>query len=136
MTTSGKTAILGAYNYDLIQGLFQGITIPSAYVRAYRITAQCHTSDNNYASIYLNNFQSNTINTWSLNTMRKICSTRIFKESEITLESVYNYTSRQGLNLYCNNSANYQANFYNITVHAYLIKSTTDLSLLNLFSIE
>ena len=134
MTTSGKQAILGSYNYDLIQGLFTGITIPSAYERAYRVTAQCHTADSNQASIYLNNFQSNNVNTWSLNTMRKIASTRIFKESEITLESVYNYTSRQGTNLYCNNSANYQANFYNITVHAYLVKSTTSLTALSTYS--
>lgn len=134
MTTAGKQAILGSYNYDLIQGLFTGITIPSAYERAYRVTAQCHTADSNQASIYLNNFQSNTVNTWSLNTMRKIASTRIFKESEITLESVYNYTSRQGTNLYCSNSANYQANFYNITVHAYLVKNTTSLTALSTYS--
>ena len=134
MTTSGKQAILGSYNYDLIQGLFNGINIPSAYVRAYRVTAQCHTADNNQASIYLNNFQSNTVNTWSLNTMRKIASTRIFKESEIELESVYNYTSRQGTNLYCSNSANYQANFWNITVHAYLVKSTTSLTALSTYN--
>ena len=44
MNASGKTAILGAYNYDLIQGLFTGVEIPSAYERAYRVTAQCQTS--------------------------------------------------------------------------------------------
>lgn len=127
MNTSGKQAILGSYNYDLIQGLFTGVEIPSAYERAYRVTAQCHTADSNQASIYLNNFQSNLVNTWSLNSMRKITSTRIFKESEINLESVYNYSSRQGTNLYCSNSSNSQANFYNITVHAYLVKSTSNL---------
>jgi len=126
MTTSGKNAILGSYNYDLICGLFTGITLPSAYERAYRVTAQMHTQNNNQASIYLNNFQSNLINTWSNTSMRKIGSTRIFKESEIELETTYGY-SRQGTNLYCSNSGNYTANFYNITVHCYLVKKTTNL---------
>lgn len=126
MTTSGKNAVLGSYGYDLISGLFTGITLPSAYERAYRVTAQMHTQNNNQASIYLNNFQSNLINTWSNNTMRKIGSTRIFKESEIQLETTYGY-SKQGTNLYCSNSGNYQANFWNITVHCYLVKKTTNL---------
>lgn len=126
MTSAGKNAVLGSYNYDLIQGLFTGITIPSAYERAYRVTAQMNTYNNNQASIWLNNFQSNLINTWSNNTMRKIGSTRIFKESEIQLETTYNYT-KQGTNLYCSNSGNYQANFWNITVHCYLVKKTTNL---------
>ena len=126
MTSAGKNAVLGSYNYDLIQGLFTGITIPSAYERAYRVTAQMHTQNNNQASIWLNNFQSNLINTWSNTSMRKIGSTRIFKESEIQLETTYNYTT-QGTNLYCSNSGNYQANFWNITVHCYLAKKTTNL---------
>lgn len=134
MTTATKQAVLGSYGYDLIQGLFNGINIPSAYVRAYRISAQMNTSNNNQASIWLNNIQSNLINTWSNNTMRKIGSTRIFKESEITLETTYGY-SRDGTNLYCQNSGNYQANFWNITVHAYLVKNTTDLTSLSTYSI-
>lgn len=126
MTSAGKNAVLGSYNYDLIQGLFTGITIPSAYERAYRVTAQMHTQNNNQASIWLNNFQSNLINTWSNTSMRKIGSTRIFKESEIQLETTFGYT-KQGTNLYCSNSGNYQANFWNITLHCYLVKKTTNL---------
>ena len=126
MTSAGKNAVLGSYNYDLINGLFTGITIPSAYERAYRVTAQMHTQNNNQASIWLNNFQSNLINTWSNTSMRKIGSTRIFKESEIQLETTFGYT-KQGTNLYCSNSGNYQANFWNITVHCYLVKKKTNL---------
>ena len=126
MTSAGKNAVLGSYDYNLIDGLFTGITIPSAYEKAYRVTAQMHTQNNNQASIYLNNFQSNLINTWSNTTMRKIGSTRIFKQSEIELETTYGY-SRNGTNLYCSNSGNYQANFWNITVHCYLVKKTTNL---------
>lgn len=133
MTTATKQAVLGSYNYDLVQGVFNGINIPSAYTRAYRITAQCHTQNNNQASVWLNNIQSSTVNTWSDITMRKIASTRIFKESEIELEQTYNYTSKNGTNLYCQNSGSYQANFWNITVHAYLVKNTTDLTALSTY---
>ena len=134
MTTQTKQAVLGSYNYDLIQGLFNGITIPTAYTRAYRVTAQIHTQNSNLGSVWLNNIQSSTVNTWSNTSMRKIASTRVFKESEIVLEPTYNYTSKNGTNLYCDNSASYQANFYNITVHAYLVKNTTDLTALSTYS--
>lgn len=126
MTTSGTAAVLGSYNYDLLQGLFTGVTIPDDYVRAYRVTAQISTRNSNNGFIKLNNIQSNNINTWSNNTMRKIASTRIFKESEITLETTFGYT-RQGTNLYCGNTEAYEANFYNITVHGYLVKDSTTL---------
>ena len=134
MTTQTKQAILGSYDYNLIQGIFQGVNIPSAYVRAYRISAQITTNNNNQASVWLNNIQSNTGNTWSNTSMRKIISTRIFKESEITLETTYNYT-KDGTNLYCQNSGPYPANFYNITVHGYLVKNTTNLSGISTYNI-
>ena len=44
MTTAGKQAVLGSYNYDLIQGLFTGITIPTAYERAYIVQTPCKLS--------------------------------------------------------------------------------------------
>ena len=50
----------------------------------------------------------------------------IFKESEITLEQTINYTN-PGCNLYINNVGNNEANFWNITVHCYLVKKTTNL---------
>lgn len=127
MTTANKTAVLGSYSYDLIQGVFTGITIPTAYERAYRITAQIHTQNSNQACVSLNNFKSNLINTWSGITMRKVTSTRIFKESEIELEATFNYTHKQGCNLYCHNSEAYQADFWDVTVHGYLVKKTTNL---------
>lgn len=125
-SASGKTAILGSYNYDLIQGLFSGVTIPDDYVRAYRITAQVNTNNNNKGYVCLNNIESNQVNTWSATTMRKIASSRIFKETDITLETTFGYT-KQGVNLYVGNTAAYQANFYNITVHGYLVKASTTL---------
>lgn len=129
MTTESKQAVLGSYNYDLVQGVFNGINIPEAYERAYRLTAQIYTLNNNLGSVWINNIQSSKVNTWAgYTTMRKIASTRIFKESELELEPTYNYSARQGTNLYCDNSGDYQANFYNITIHGYLVKKSTTLT--------
>lgn len=123
----GYEAVLGSYDYDLIRGMFNGITIPDDYVRAYRITAQISTTNSNMAKVKLNNIESSQGNTWSgYQTMRKIVSTAIFKESDITLEPTFNYSSKNGCNLYCGNTLNTGiAYFYNITVHGYLVKASS-----------
>ncbi len=123
----GYDAVLGAYGFDLIQGIFNGITIPDGYVRAYKITAQISTTNSNMAKVKLNNIESNQGNTWSgLQTMRKIVSTPIFKESDIELEPTFNYTAKTGCNLYCGNTSNTGiAYFFNLTVHGYLVKANS-----------
>lgn len=122
----GYVAVLGGYSYDMIDGIFNGITIPTGYVRAYRITAQVSTTNSNMAKVKLNNIESSQGNTWSAQTMRKIVSTAIFKESDITLEPTFNYTAKTGCNLYCGNTSNAGiAYFYNITVHGYLVKANS-----------
>ena len=123
----GYDAVLGAYGYDLINGIFNGITIPDGYVRGYKITAQVSTTNDNMAKVKINNIESNHGNTWSAyQTMRKIVSTPIFKESDIELEATLNYTSKTGCNLYCGNTSNSGiAYFWNITVHGYLVKANS-----------
>lgn len=125
--TMGYEAVLGAYGYDLVQGIFNGINIPTGYVRAYRITAQISTTNDNMAKVKLNNIESSQGNTWSAyQTMRKLVSTPIFKESDITLEPTLNYSGKNGCNLYCGNTKNSgYAYFYNITAHGYLVKTNT-----------
>ena len=124
----GYEAVLGSYDYDLLRGIFNGITIPADYVRAYRITAQVSTTNDNMAKVKVNNIESSQGNTWSaLQTMRKIVSTPIFKESDITLEATLNYTAKQGCNLYCGNTkSSGTAYFWNVTVHGYLVKATSN----------
>ena len=123
----GYDAVLGSYGFDLIQGIFNGITIPAGYVRGYKITAQISTTNSNMAKVKLNNIESNQGNTWSaLQTMRKIVTTPIFRESDIQLEPTLNYTSKTGCNLYCGNTSNTGiAYFYNVTVHGYLVKENS-----------
>lgn len=124
VNTETTTAILGAYGYKLISGLFDGVDIPAGYERGYRLTAQITTNGDNFAGVKLNNISSSTANTWSNPTMRALVATRIFKETEITLEPTYIYTQQNGTNLYVvNTTPNGTAIFYNITVHGYLIKS-------------
>lgn len=124
----GYVAVLGSYGYDLFQGIFNGITVPSDYVRAYRITAQISTTNDNMAKVKVNNIESSQGNTWSAyQTMRKLVSTPIFKESDITLEPTLNYSSKNGCNLYCGNTSNSgYAYFYNITAHGYLVKASSN----------
>ena len=75
----------------------------------------------------MNNIESSQGNTWSNQTMRKIISTAIFKQTDITLETPFNYSSRQGMNLYCGNTQNTgSAYFWNITVHGYLVKANSN----------
>lgn len=125
-SAQGSFVVATSYDYRLIQTLFSSITVPDGYERAYRITAQVTTANSNLGSVKLNNIQSNAVNTWSNNIMRVLCSTPIFKESDIVLETSYGY-SKQGVNLYCINSGPYQVNFYNLTVHGYLVKTSTVL---------
>ncbi len=127
-STSGTTTVLGAYNYNLIEGLFTGINIPTNYEKAYRITAQISTQNENNVSVSLNNFTTNELRTWSADTMRAIVSSVIFKQSDITLQPTYGYTSKNGINLSINNSAGYEARVRNITLHGYLVKKSTNLT--------
>ena len=117
---------VGGYGFDMIQGVFNGITIPQGYVRAYRITAQVSTSNSNMAKVKLNNIESSMANTWSNQTMWKIVSTPIFKESDIVLETPFNYTREQGLNLYIGSTQSTGSAYFNeVAVHGYLVKANT-----------
>jgi hypothetical protein len=125
-STQGESVLATAYDYRLIENVFAGIAIPSNYEKAYKITFQYTTANNNVVAVRLNNISSNNCNTWSQDKFRSIGGTRLFKQSELTLETASGY-SRNGLNLYASNSAAYTAKLWNITVHGYLVNKDTDL---------
>ena len=125
-STQGESVLATAYDYRLIENVFAGIAIPSNYEKAYKITFQYTTANNNVVAVRLNNISSNNCNTWSQDKFRSIGGTRLFKQSELTLEQCSGY-SRNGLNLYASNSAAYTAKLWNITVHGYLVNKDTDL---------
>lgn len=122
-TEEGTVTLLGAYDYRLIEGIFNGFTIPDAYEKAYRLTAQITTNNGNQISADIGGMSCSG-NTWSGNTFRIPISSKIVKQSELTLEPTYNY-SRDGLNLKVTNSENYNGSIFAITVHGYIVKKTS-----------
>ena len=125
-SAQGESVVATAYDYRLIENIFAGIDIPSNYEKAYKITFQYTTANNNVVKVRLNNIISNNCNTWSQDKFRSIGGTRLFKQSELTLEQCSGYT-RNGLNLYVSNSAAYTAKLWSITIHGYLVNKDTDL---------
>lgn len=125
-TAAGTVTLLGAYDYRLIEGIFNGFTIPDAYEKAYKITAQVTTQNENTVGASISELSCSG-GTWSGNTFRIPISSRITKQSELTLETTFNY-SRQGLNLKVTNSGNYNGSIFAITVHGYIVKKTSDFS--------
>lgn len=122
-SSSGTFQLLGAYDYQLIEGITTAITIPTGYEVAYRLSAQVTTQNSNTVTIYLNNVATYGSSTWSGNTYRILTGSRIFKASEITLEPTLNYSTKQGINLKVTNATAYPCDVYDITLHAFLVKS-------------
>lgn len=125
-SAQGEVALVTAYDYQLIENLFSAVDVPSNYEKAYRITFQYTTANNNIVVVKLNNINSNNCNTWSSDKFRRIGGTRIFKQSELILEQCSGY-SRNGLNLKVSNGGAYAAKLWNITIHGYLVNKDTDL---------
>jgi hypothetical protein len=125
--TAGTVSLLGAYDYRLIEGIFNGITVPDAYEKAYRLTAQITTNNSNHIGADIGGMSCSGC-TWSGNTFMTLVSSRITKQSELTLEPVFNYSSRNGLNLKVTNSAAYIGSIFSITLHGYIVKKTSDFS--------
>lgn len=126
-SAQGETVLVTAYDYQLIENLFSAVDVPANYEKAYRITFQYTTANNNILTVRLNNIVSNNCNTWSADKFRRIGGTRIFKQSELTLETASGY-SRNGLNLYASNGGSYAAKVWNITIHGYLVNQDTNLA--------
>ena len=111
----GDQLLLTDEGFNMISGLFEGITIPSSYERAYRITAQLATTSSNKGSVRLNNIRSSEVSTGS-STTRRMVSTDIFTEDDITLDS-------NNLNLYASNDSAGLTMIFSITLQGYLKKS-------------
>lgn len=122
-TAAGTVTLLGAYDYRLIDGIFNGFTIPTGYEKAYRLTAQVTTNNGNTVGASIG-VMSCSGGTWSGVTFRITISSAIVKQSEFTLEQTFNYT-KNGLNLKVTNSGSYTGSIYAITVHGYIVKSST-----------
>ena len=125
--TAGTVPLIGAYDYRLIDGIFNGITIPDAYEKAYRLTAQITTNNSNHIGADIGGMSCSGC-TWSGNTFLTLVSSGIVKESDLTLEPVFNYSSRTGLNLKVTNSDAYIGSIFSITLHGYIVKKTSSFA--------
>lgn len=126
-SASGEAVLATAYDYRLIEGVFNDVTIPTGYEKAYKITFQYTTANSNVCNVRLNNITSYNCNTWSADKFRSLGTTRMFKQSELTMETASGY-SRNGLNLYVSNSEAYTVKIWAITIHGYLVRTDTILS--------
>ena len=123
--TVGKTNLYGAYSYRLIDGVFENVTIPSGYHKEYRLTFQGTTGGNASIKLYINNIATGGVQTWSGNTFRCIGGSNYFKESDIVLETTYQY-SQSGTNLkYEVTGSATSWEFKNATIHGYITSDTT-----------
>ena len=124
-STVGKTSLYGAYGYGLIEGVFENVTIPSGYHKEYRLTFQGTTGGNASIKLYINNIATGGVQTWSGNTFRCIGGSNYFKESDIVLETTYQY-SQSGTNLkYEVTGSATSWEFKNATIHGYITSDTT-----------
>ena len=120
-----KTNVLGAYGTRLYSGVFDRITVPTGYHKEYRLSFQATSGGDTQITLYLNNIATESIGTWSGNTFRILGTSNYFKESDITLETTFNY-SQQGTNLkYAVTNAASSWQFWNVTIHGYLTSNDT-----------
>jgi len=115
-----KTKILGAYDYQLFN---IGIPVPTGYHKEYILSAQITTTNTMQIRARLNNIATTWGRTYSASTFRLIVCSNPFKASDIVLEPVLSYTSRNGTNLYIEtDSGSGQSNIYNICLTCFLVK--------------
>lgn len=124
-SSAGNFLLATAYDYRLIENVFMGIYVPPGYEKAYKLTFQYSTGNNNIIVVKLNNIESNNCNTWSNDVFRSIGGTNIFKQSDIVLETAGGYT-RNGINLILSNSNSNLAKVWGVTIHGYLVRSDTN----------
>ena len=120
LTANQSFQMLGAYDYMLINIPF---SVPEGYHKEYILTGQVSTSNSIQVRFKLNNIATNWGRTWSGTTFRSIVSSQPFKLTDIVLEPTYNYTSRNGINLYFEtDSGSGDAYVYNITITVFAVK--------------
>ena len=118
-----KTALLGSYNYQLLEGLFDHVSIPTGYHKEYRLSFQGTTLNKNSIVVYLNNIATSEVGTYSQSTYRKLGATKFFKESDIVLEPTYKYSST-GINLKYEVTSTSTWQIWNITIQGFLTSDT------------
>ena len=116
ITGSDETICYGLA-LNLITGLFNGITVPPAYTKKYKLSAQISTSSTNTAKITMGGISSNALSTGG--NSRKIVVTDLFSEADLTQDTT---PDGSGLLLKGVNTGTGTAYIYNVTIACYLTK--------------
>jgi hypothetical protein len=117
-----KTALLGAYGISLIEGISYGVDIPAGWHIEYKITFQGTTGGDTQMHIWLNNKDLCSVGTWSSNTFRIIGCSDLMPASDFGKEATLGY-SQAGINLYYSiTGGNTNWQFWNVTIHAFLVR--------------
>ena len=116
ITGSDETICYGLA-LNLITGLFNGITVPPAYTKKYKLSAQISTSSTNTAKITMGGISSNALSTGG--NSRKIVVTDLFSEADLTQDTT---PDGSGLLLKGVNTGTGTAYIYNVTIACYLAK--------------
>lgn len=116
-----KTALMGAYGTGLIDGVGYGTPVPSGWHIEYKITFQGTTSGDGSIHIWLNGVDVASTSTWSAATYRIIGYSQLYKAADFGQEPTYGY-SKSGINLYYSVTGNVNWQFWNVTIHAFLVQ--------------
>ena len=116
--TSSSQMICYGVGLDLITGMFDNITIPPAYKKAYKITAQISTSGTNTGKVSIGGISTGTASTGGNG--RKVVSSAFFDESDLTQVAT---PDGQGLILYGEKTGSGTAYIYNVAIACFLCKA-------------
>ncbi|MDO4173728.1 MAG: hypothetical protein Q4D42_03090 [Eubacteriales bacterium] len=112
--------IVQAYNYHLIDQIFENMTIPDGYKRAYRLSAVINTNNAGKLSIQINDLLLIYDGTWSTSEYRMPHMSRKFYEDEIAYKE---FGKGAGLELKVSvENQTSDAYAWGVTIHGYLEK--------------
>lgn len=112
--------IVETYNFHLIDQIFENMTIPDGYKRAYRLSAVINTNNAGKLSIHINDLLLIYDGTWSTSEYRMPHMSRKFYEDEITYKE---FGKGAGLELKVSIENETSVGYaWGVTVHGYLEK--------------
>lgn len=120
--SSGFQHLIGAYGESLFESIFDGITIPNGYKKAYKVTSYVSTSAGQTVGVAINNQVILSGGTWSNAAFRIIKSSGFFYSWKDFKEMNVNNYSGKGLNLQAYSDQTGEKRLYHITLHGYLVR--------------
>lgn len=126
--TTTKQKVLGVYGLDMLTSMLNSksgmMTVPTGYHIEYKMQAELSTGGDIQVKLFLNNIETNFVQTWSSDTFRQTAATDFFRSTDIVQEMVVGY-GQVGINFgWVANNANNVIRVYLPTLSAYLVSDT------------